>query len=63
MKQFMSIKEYCEETGFSEKTMRRLVHSYKAILFCRRTSDSGKFLINTLVFERMWQKGEFKSCL
>ena len=63
MKRYMKIREYCEESGFSEKTMRRLVHTYKAHRFAHRESENGHFIITVPVFEKMWDTGEFREVL
>ncbi len=63
MKRFMRIHEYCEESGFPEKLMRRLCHTYKAYKFAKRDSQKGAFLITVPLFEKMWDAGEFRECL
>lgn len=65
MKRYMRIREYCKESGFPEKTLRRLCRTYKAGKFSRRTGEAinSHILINVAAFERMWDDGEFKECI
>lgn len=65
MKRYMSIHEYCNESGFSEKLMRKLVKTYKGNRFSKRKSDkeNSHYVITVPTFENMWDRGEFKEYL
>lgn len=65
MKRYLTISEYCKESGFPIRAMRQLLHCYLAPEFCFRTT-SGKtapFYINVVKFESMLESGEFREVL
>lgn len=45
MKEFYSLRELCEKTGLSRKTLYRMIHDGK-LLAVRPTSNKGKLLIS-----------------
>lgn len=63
MKEFMKIKDYCEESGFPEYTLRNLCGSYLSYRFSHRTGDSknSHYIIDVPTFESMWRRGEFRN--
>lgn len=44
MKEFLSLRELCEKTGLSRKTLYRMIHAGKLVAV-RPTSGRGKILI------------------
>ena len=65
MKDFMKIRPYCRETGFPEKTLRKLCDSHLGHRFARRTGDAvnSHWVIDTKKFKAMWEREEFRNVL
>ena len=61
MKKFMSMRKYCEESGFPLKKMKILVHGDQAEEFTFREEGKNSTIhIDTEVFERKLRKGDFR---
>jgi len=65
VKEYMRIREYCKESGFPEKTLRRLCKTHMAPRFSRRTGDcvNSHILINPKRFQKLWDEGAFRNCI
>ena len=64
-RKYMIWNEYCEETGYPVRAMKRLLHSYLADRFSFRPSEgkTAPHYIRVNVFESMEAAGEFKGVL
>lgn len=61
MKKFMSMAEYCRESGFPLKKMKVLVHGDQAEEFTFRADGKNSTIhIDTEVFEQKLRKGDFR---
>ena len=66
MKQFVSARQYCKESGFPIRTMmEKLVHCSLAEEFCFRTSNTktAPYYIDVQKFEKMMDRGDFREVL
>ena len=65
MKEYMSVREFCKESGFPLTTMMKLVKRKNASEFAFKTSDktTATVKIKTKVFMRMLDAGEFEEVM
>lgn len=62
MKDYMSVRSFCKETGFPVRAMDKLVHSHHKAKFTFRTSGkaNAQIMIKTDAFKQMLDRGDFK---
>lgn len=53
MKEFLSLREVCEKTGLSRRTLYRMIRAGK-LLVVRPMSGRGKMLVSAGEFERVF---------
>lgn len=64
MKKFMSMRQYCRESGFPLKKMAVLVHSNQADEFTFRAEGKNSTIrIDTERFEEKLRNGDFREVL